>query len=198
MASLNSTIVHITGANQVLDFDVAKKLATDHSGYNVLMGYCDATKGDEAVAKLKIRELTVDGVMIDRAAEQVSAQFGRLDVLINNTGVISEGRSPDNTLRQTWQTGFDINTTVHVVTTQAFGPKGWKVNASDPGHCATNFNGFRGSGSPESGALQTVRLASLDKDRPTVGQSAEGDDFEVCQEQILGEREFEVNVRLIY
>ncbi|GKZ96228.1 hypothetical protein AnigIFM59636_010471 [Aspergillus niger] len=77
------------------------------------------------------------------------------------------------------------------------GSKGWKVNASDPRHYATNFNGFRGSGSPESGALQTVRLASLDKDRPTVGQSAEGDDFEVCQEQILGERGFEVKVRLI-
>ncbi|GLA10048.1 hypothetical protein AnigIFM60653_001433 [Aspergillus niger] len=225
MASLNSTIVPITGANQGLGFAVAKKLATDHPGYHVLMGYRDATKGEEAIAKLKSRGLTVDGVMIDvtddtsmwRAAEQASAQFGRLDVLINNAGVISEGRSPEGTsLRQTWQTGFDINTTAHVITTEAFvpllekaalplvvfvssalgsctgrldpndqfaafrfpayrstkvalnmGSKGWKVNASDPRHYATNSNGFRGSGSPESGALQTVRLASLDKDGPT-------------------------------
>ncbi|GLA38824.1 hypothetical protein AnigIFM63309_006141 [Aspergillus niger] len=115
MASPNSTIVLITGANQGLGFDVAKMLATDHPGYNVLMGYRDATKGEEVVGKLKSRGLTVDGVMIDRAC--------RLDVLINNAGVISEGRLPEGTsLRQTWQTGFDINTTVHVVTTQAFVP----------------------------------------------------------------------------
>ncbi|GKZ96229.1 hypothetical protein AnigIFM59636_010472 [Aspergillus niger] len=60
MASLNSTIVPITGANQGLGFAVAKKLATDHPGY-----YRDATKGEEAIAKLKSRGLTVDGVMID-------------------------------------------------------------------------------------------------------------------------------------
>ncbi|KAL3260636.1 hypothetical protein ABHI18_004390 [Aspergillus niger] len=114
MASLNSTIVPITGANQGLGFAVAKKLATDHPGYHVLMGYRDATKGEEAIVKLKSRGLTVDGVMID---------FGRLDVLINNAGVISEGRSPEGTsLRQTWQTGFDINTTAHVITTEAFVP----------------------------------------------------------------------------
>ncbi|GKZ55914.1 hypothetical protein AnigIFM49718_001080 [Aspergillus niger] len=119
MASLNSTIVPITGANQGLGFAVAKKLATDHPGYHVLMGYRDATKGEEAIAKLKSRGLTVDG----RAAEQASAQFGRLDVLINNAGVISEGRSPEGTsLCQTWQTGFDINTMAHVITTEAFVP----------------------------------------------------------------------------
>ncbi|EHA21811.1 hypothetical protein ASPNIDRAFT_135973 [Aspergillus niger ATCC 1015] len=123
MASLNSTIVPITGANQGLGFAVAKKLATDHPGYHVLMGYRDATKGEEAIAKLKSRGLTVEGVMIDRAAEQASAQFGRLDVLINNAGVISEGRSPEGTsLRHTWQTGFDINITAHVITPEAFVP----------------------------------------------------------------------------
>ncbi|MEF2975516.1 SDR family oxidoreductase, partial [Pseudomonas aeruginosa] len=47
-----------------------------------------------------------------------------------------------------------------------FGPKGWKVNASDPGFCATNFNGFRGWGTPESGALETTKLATLGKDGP--------------------------------
>ncbi|GLA71522.1 hypothetical protein AtubIFM55763_001962 [Aspergillus tubingensis] len=233
MASPDSTIVLITGANQGLGFEVAKKLATDHPGYHVLMGYRDAAKGEEAIAKLKSQGLIVDGVIIDvtddtsiqSAAKQVADQFGRLDVLINNAGVITEGRLPEGTsLRQTWQASFDINTTGQVVTTEAFipllekaavprivfvssalgsctgrldpkdqfaafqfpayrsskaalnmiachyaslyGPKGWKVNASDPGFCATNFNGFRGWGTPESGALQTVHLATLDKDGP--------------------------------
>lgn len=65
MASPNSTIVLITGANQGHGFDVAKMLATDHPGYNVRMGYRDATKGEEVVVKLKSRGLTVDGVMVD-------------------------------------------------------------------------------------------------------------------------------------
>jgi NAD(P)-dependent dehydrogenase (short-subunit alcohol dehydrogenase family) len=42
-----------------------------------------------------------------------------------------------------------------------------KVNGAAPGHVATDFNGFRGSRTPEEGAVVAVRLATLDANGPT-------------------------------
>lgn len=232
MAAQDKTIVLITGANQGLGFEVARKLTTDNLTYHVLMGYRDEAKGSEAVQKLASQGLSVSGLKIDitddtsikAAAEEVGNTFGVLDVLINNAGAIKEGRLEGATLREIWQAGFDLNTTSHVATTEAFlplleksslprivfvssalgscagridptdqfaaapfpayraskaalnmvtchyahlyGPKGWKINASDPGFCATNFNRYTGWGTAESGAVQTAKLATLGKDGP--------------------------------
>lgn len=42
-----------------------------------------------------------------------------------------------------------------------------KVNAADPGYCATELNGHQGYRSPEQGAVAAVRLATLVDDGPT-------------------------------
>ena len=42
-----------------------------------------------------------------------------------------------------------------------------KVNGAAPGHVATDFNGFRGTRTPEQGAAVEVRLATLPADGPT-------------------------------
>lgn len=42
-----------------------------------------------------------------------------------------------------------------------------KVNGAAPGHVATDFNGFRGTRSPDEGAAVALRLATLDADGPT-------------------------------
>ncbi|TVY45755.1 Short-chain dehydrogenase/reductase [Lachnellula occidentalis] len=44
---------------------------------------------------------------------------------------------------------------------------GWKVNASCPGYCATNLNAFAGMDTPDNGALNAVRLATLGEDGET-------------------------------
>lgn len=44
-----------------------------------------------------------------------------------------------------------------------------KVNAADPGYCATDLNGFSGMRTPEEGARTAVRLATLPADGPTGG-----------------------------
>ncbi|KAM0471904.1 hypothetical protein ACHAPX_009039 [Trichoderma viride] len=44
---------------------------------------------------------------------------------------------------------------------------GWKVNAACPGFCATNLNGYSGSDTPQNGALNAVRLATLGDDGET-------------------------------
>jgi NAD(P)-dependent dehydrogenase (short-subunit alcohol dehydrogenase family) len=44
-----------------------------------------------------------------------------------------------------------------------------KVNAADPGYCATDLNGHAGPRTPEQGAIAAVRLATLPDDGPTAG-----------------------------
>ncbi|KAK1244170.1 hypothetical protein MKX08_002308 [Trichoderma sp. CBMAI-0020] len=44
---------------------------------------------------------------------------------------------------------------------------GWKINAACPGFCATNLNGYSGIDTPENGALNAVRLATLGDDGET-------------------------------
>jgi NAD(P)-dependent dehydrogenase (short-subunit alcohol dehydrogenase family) len=44
-----------------------------------------------------------------------------------------------------------------------------KVNGAAPGHVATDFNGFRGTRTPEQGAAVAVWLATLPEDGPTGG-----------------------------
>jgi NAD(P)-dependent dehydrogenase (short-subunit alcohol dehydrogenase family) len=44
-----------------------------------------------------------------------------------------------------------------------------KVNAADPGYCATDMNGHSGPRTPEQGAIAAVRLATLPADGPTAG-----------------------------
>lgn len=48
-----------------------------------------------------------------------------------------------------------------------FENEGWKVNASCPGHCKTNLNGFVAGQPPEIGARNACRLATLGKDGET-------------------------------
>jgi NAD(P)-dependent dehydrogenase (short-subunit alcohol dehydrogenase family) len=42
-----------------------------------------------------------------------------------------------------------------------------KINGAAPGHVATDFNNFRGTRTPDEGAVVAVRLANLDADGPT-------------------------------
>jgi len=46
---------------------------------------------------------------------------------------------------------------------------GIKVNAADPGYCATDLNGHSGPRTPAQGAIAAVRLATLPSDGPTGG-----------------------------
>ena len=88
----DTTIALVTGANKGIGFTVARELA--ERGWTILIGSRDPARGAAAVAELS--ELDVRGVKVDvtsqpsvdAAAKIIDAQYGRLDVLINNAGVI--------------------------------------------------------------------------------------------------------------
>jgi NAD(P)-dependent dehydrogenase (short-subunit alcohol dehydrogenase family) len=80
----------VTGANQGVGLQVAKELVAH--GLTVLVGSRDLQRGDVAAAEIGTGavalELDVtDGASIAAAARRIRAEFGHLDLLVNNAAI---------------------------------------------------------------------------------------------------------------
>ncbi|MDQ6625152.1 MAG: SDR family oxidoreductase [Verrucomicrobiota bacterium] len=89
-------IALVTGANKGIGFEVVRQLA--RLGYRVFLGARNAQAGRAASEKLSadgnvtFLELDIsDAASITRAAEEFSRDADRLDVLINNAGIMQSG-----------------------------------------------------------------------------------------------------------
>ena len=89
-------IALITGANRGLGFEVARQLAL--AGHTAVIGARDPRKGDRAAERLRDEGLTAEAVTLDvddiasvrQAASAVGERHGKLDVLVNNAGILPE------------------------------------------------------------------------------------------------------------
>jgi NAD(P)-dependent dehydrogenase (short-subunit alcohol dehydrogenase family) len=90
----------ITGANKGIGYEVARQLASH--GVTVLVGARNPELGKAAVAKLKANgadahfhelDVTVPET-IAMTAEAIRTEYGKLDILINNAGVLDRGDGP--------------------------------------------------------------------------------------------------------
>jgi NAD(P)-dependent dehydrogenase (short-subunit alcohol dehydrogenase family) len=92
---MTKKVVFITGANKGIGYEVARQLAAND--FIVLLGARNPQRGEAAANKLRA-EGEVYFVPIDvtdersiaAAAEMVSKQWGKVDVLVNNAGIILE------------------------------------------------------------------------------------------------------------
>lgn len=124
-------VAFVTGANRGIGFETARALA--EKGIYVVLGTRDIAKGKAAAQKLLDKKYEVDAIAFDTtnpahhraAAEYFEKKFGRLDILINNAGMMApedktHGTSnlPTNALRTT----FDVNFFAPVAVTQALLP----------------------------------------------------------------------------
>ncbi|KAI1870630.1 uncharacterized protein JN550_005173 [Neoarthrinium moseri] len=121
-----------SGANQGLGYEAARALLQTPgpdglSRYHVLLGCRDAAKGRATAAELEgLAPGSVTPLLLDvtseatvaAAAAEVRARFGRLDVLVNNAGVISQAASAGERLEAAW----DVNVRGVVRVTEAFLP----------------------------------------------------------------------------
>lgn len=89
----NEKIVLVTGANKGIGFEVVRQLA--RLGFRVFLGARNVEAGRAAAEKLSadgtvsFLEIDVsDGGSISRAAEQFAQHANRLDVLVNNAGIL--------------------------------------------------------------------------------------------------------------
>ncbi|BCY09751.1 SDR family NAD(P)-dependent oxidoreductase [Actinoplanes sp. L3-i22] len=128
-------IALVTGANKGIGYETARLLA--EQGMTVLVGARDEELGATAAAALGARFVRLDvsdDDSIARAAELVAAEYGRLDVLVNNAGITGsvEGArgGPSRTSRAALRQVFETNVFGLVAVTNAFLPLLRKADAA--------------------------------------------------------------------
>jgi NAD(P)-dependent dehydrogenase (short-subunit alcohol dehydrogenase family) len=89
--SKQQRVALITGANQGVGFEVAKKLVAE-GGHIVLVGSRNFERGEAAARQIGADAIPLqldvtDRVSIADAAERIRKEFGRLDLLINNAAI---------------------------------------------------------------------------------------------------------------
>lgn len=95
-------IALITGANRGLGFETARRLA--QAGVTTIIGARDPERGQRAAGELRADGLDVESVALDVdsaasvqvAAKHVEERHGRLDILINNAGILPAATASTN------------------------------------------------------------------------------------------------------
>lgn len=137
MAFTNKPIALITGANRGIGFSLARALSRDYS-FHILLGCRTAESGAPSVSQLQSEGLSVEALPIDLtsdasiigAAKAVEQKYGKLDVLVNNAGVLLEAMGSETKegvdeiakLRKAFSVTYSTNVCGTVAVTAAFIP----------------------------------------------------------------------------
>ncbi len=118
----------VTGANQGIGLQIAKDLVGH--GFTVLVGSRDVARGEAAAAEVgpdahAVQLDVTDAASIAAAAARITAEFGRLDVLMQNAAISNTGRAADQTMadyvQRTRPSTVDIGEMRAVWDTNVFG-----------------------------------------------------------------------------
>ncbi|WP_327022760.1 SDR family NAD(P)-dependent oxidoreductase [Micromonospora sp. NBC_01739] len=110
------TVTLVTGANKGIGFETAKQLRD--LGHRVYLGARDLERGKTAAAALGAHFVQLDvtdDASVREALAAIDAAEGRLDVLINNAGILGAGEIDGPKARQV----FDTNAVGIVRVTEA-------------------------------------------------------------------------------
>lgn len=145
----NTKVAFITGANRGIGLETAKQLAA--TGAEVVIGCRDKAKGEEVAAQIRAQGHKARAIKFDVTAEAdhktaasfFETNFGRLDILINNAGIMRdpEGSNATNVTMGVMKETFESNFFCTVALTQALLPM---LRLSDAGRIV-NLSSILGS-----------------------------------------------------
>ncbi|MEV0287695.1 SDR family oxidoreductase [Kribbella sp. NPDC050820] len=154
---MNTKIALVTGANKGIGKEIARQLGA--AGFTVLAGSRDLARGAAAAKELVAEGYEVEAVQLDvtdeasvrAAAGRIEAEYGRLDVLVNNAAIIPPGddavsRIEGDVLRE----AFEVNVFGLVGVTQAMLPLLRKAEQARVVNMSTSLASFELVGDPES------------------------------------------------
>ncbi|WP_432104983.1 SDR family NAD(P)-dependent oxidoreductase [Streptomyces sp. bgisy091] len=117
------TTTLITGANKGLGYETARRLV--EAGHTVYVGARDVRRGEEAAARLGARFVQLDITdeeSVQAAADFVTKDAGRLDVLVNNAGIVGVRKPIGETSGADMRRTFETNVFGAVRVTRSFLP----------------------------------------------------------------------------
>lgn len=150
-------IALVTGANKGIGFEAAKQLA--ETGITVLLGARDQERGQAAVENLLRRGLdvslllldTTNEASIDVAANKIEAEYGHLDILINNVGVYDKADTvPGRTSLAIIRNTMEINFIGTVAVTKAMLPLLHKSESGRIVNLSSTLGSLKCNGDPTS------------------------------------------------
>lgn len=122
-------IALVTGANKGIGYEIARGLGA--AGATVLVGARDTERGGTAAGKLAAEGLSAvpveldvtDAVSISALASRIEREYGRLDILVNNVGILLErGQRPSQVPPAMLERTFTTNVFAVVAVTNALLP----------------------------------------------------------------------------
>jgi NAD(P)-dependent dehydrogenase (short-subunit alcohol dehydrogenase family) len=117
------TTTFITGANKSLGFETARRLV--EAVHTVLIGARDPDRGRTAAESLGARFVEIDvtdDASVQAAAADVAAHEGKIDVLVNNAGVLGRVGPVEQYTAADMGAVLDVNVVGIVRVTHAFLP----------------------------------------------------------------------------
>ncbi|RMZ84681.1 hypothetical protein DV737_g893, partial [Chaetothyriales sp. CBS 132003] len=128
----SKTVILVTGANNGIGYETVAALSAASPSFHVLLGSRSVEKGQKALSDLQsahgsslkapisVLQLDVaDQKSIQAAKSQIESEFGKLDVLINNAGIIVY--QPVDALTALRQT-FEVNVFGQMLVTETLEP----------------------------------------------------------------------------
>jgi NAD(P)-dependent dehydrogenase (short-subunit alcohol dehydrogenase family) len=160
---MTSKVALITGANKGIGFETARQLGA--LGMTVLVGARDEERGRAAESALReggasarfVQLDVTDAKSVQQAAEWIEAEYGRLDVLVNNAGTATVDRrraQPSETSLDDMRAVYEINVFGVVTVTNAMLPLLRRADAARIVNVSSEVGSIGSQSDPESPLAQ--------------------------------------------